>query len=70
MLDNKISDSYKLLAKILYFCLGEAIALAKLVDEIGYHGENCTSNELMSGSFRHCTQVVQASLCSTTIQVK
>uniref|UniRef100_A0A0D3GH65 HEAT repeat-containing protein n=1 Tax=Oryza barthii TaxID=65489 RepID=A0A0D3GH65_9ORYZ len=70
MLDNKISDSYKLLAKILYFCLGEAIALAKLVDEIGYHGENCTSNELMSGSFRHCTQVVQASLCSTTIQVQ
>uniref|UniRef100_A0A0E0E2B2 HEAT repeat-containing protein 5B n=1 Tax=Oryza meridionalis TaxID=40149 RepID=A0A0E0E2B2_9ORYZ len=70
MLDNKISDSYKLLAKIQYFCLGEAIALAKLVDEIGYHGENCTSNELMSGSFRHCTQVVQASLCSTTIQVQ
>uniref|UniRef100_A0A0E0LC01 HEAT repeat-containing protein 5B n=1 Tax=Oryza punctata TaxID=4537 RepID=A0A0E0LC01_ORYPU len=70
MLDNKISDSYKLLAKILYFCLGEAIALAKIVDEIGYHGENCTSNELTSGSFRHCTQVVQALLCSTTIQVQ
>ncbi|XP_006656123.1 protein SWEETIE isoform X2 [Oryza brachyantha] len=70
MLDNKISDSYKLLAKILYFCLGEAIALAKLVDEIGYQGENCTSNELMSGCFRHCTQVVQASLCSTSVQVQ
>uniref|UniRef100_J3MEI1 Uncharacterized protein n=1 Tax=Oryza brachyantha TaxID=4533 RepID=J3MEI1_ORYBR len=70
MLDNKISDSYKLLAKILYFCLGEAIALAKLVDEIGYQGENCTSNELMSGCFRHCTQVVQASLCSTSVQIR
>uniref|UniRef100_A0A0D9WQP4 HEAT repeat-containing protein n=1 Tax=Leersia perrieri TaxID=77586 RepID=A0A0D9WQP4_9ORYZ len=70
MLDNKISDDYKLLAKVLYFCLGEAIALAKVVDEIGYHGESSTSNELMSGSFRHCIQIVQASLCSTTIQVQ
>ncbi|KAG8094444.1 hypothetical protein GUJ93_ZPchr0012g20299, partial [Zizania palustris] len=70
MLDEKISDSYKLLVNILYFCLGEIIALAKLVDEIGYHDENCVSNELMWGNFRHCIQVIQASLCSTTIQVQ
>lgn len=66
MLENKISDSYRLLAKILFFCLGEAIALAKLVHEIGYGTNN---DVIMWGSFRHCIQLIQGALCSTGIQV-
>ncbi|XP_062228917.1 protein SWEETIE-like isoform X3 [Phragmites australis] len=71
LLKNKISDSYNLLAKILFFCLGEATALAKLVHEIGYLSENESSNDvLICGSFRHCIQVIQGSLHSTNVQVQ
>ncbi|WVZ80108.1 hypothetical protein U9M48_027611 [Paspalum notatum var. saurae] len=58
LLENKISDSYKLMAKMLLFCLGEATALAKLVHETGYLSENGSSNDvLLWGSFRQCVQV-------------
>ncbi|CAM0910461.1 unnamed protein product [Alopecurus aequalis] len=71
MLENKISDSYRLLAKILFFCFGEIIALAKLVYEIGYLTENGTKNDgHMWDSFRHCIHVIQGSLCSTNLQVQ
>jgi len=70
LLENKISDSYKLLAKILHFCLGEATVFAKLVHEIGNLSENGSSNNvLLWGSFRQCAQVIQGSLHSTNIQV-
>ncbi|TKV98793.1 hypothetical protein SEVIR_9G583700v4 [Setaria viridis] len=70
LLENKISDSYKLLAKILLFCLGEAIVFAKLVHEIGYLSENGSSNDVIGwSSFRQCIQVIQGSLHSTNIQV-
>ncbi|RLM55986.1 HEAT repeat-containing protein 5B isoform X5 [Panicum miliaceum] len=70
LLENKISDSYKLLAKILLFCLGEATVFAKLVHEIGNLSENGSSNDvLLWGSFRQCVQVIQGSLHSTNIQV-
>ena len=70
LLENKISDSYKLLAKILLFCLGEATVFAKLVHEIGNLSENGSSNNvLLWGSFRQCAQVIQGSLHSTNIQV-
>ncbi|XP_039805913.1 protein SWEETIE-like isoform X1 [Panicum virgatum] len=70
LLENKISDSYKLLAKILLFCLGEATVFAKLVHEIGNLSENGSSNDvLLSGSFRQCTQVIQGSLHITNIKV-
>jgi hypothetical protein len=70
LLENKISDSYKLLAKILLFCLGEATVFAKLVHEIGNLSEFGSSNDLLLwGSFRHCVQVIQCSLHSTDIQV-
>ena len=70
LLENKISDSYKLLAKILHFCLGEATVFAKLVHEIGNLSENGSSNDvLLSGSFRQCTQVIQGSLHITNIKV-
>ncbi|KAL6603995.1 hypothetical protein ACP70R_044356 [Stipagrostis hirtigluma subsp. patula] len=67
LLENKISDSYKLLAKLLFFCLGEAISIAKLVYEIGYLSEN---DELIWGSFKHCIHMIQGSLYSTNIQVQ
>ncbi|KQK18234.1 hypothetical protein BRADI_1g39436v3 [Brachypodium distachyon] len=71
MLANKISDSYRLFAKILFFCLGEGIALGKLVHEICYVAENGTNNYgHMWGSFRHCIHIIQGSLCSTNIQVQ
>ncbi|XP_062179055.1 protein SWEETIE-like isoform X2 [Phragmites australis] len=71
LLENKISDSYKLLARILLFCLGESTALAKLLHEIGYRSENGSSNDLLIwGSFRHCVQVIQVSLHSNNIQVQ
>ncbi|XP_021304666.1 HEAT repeat-containing protein 5B isoform X2 [Sorghum bicolor] len=70
LLENKISDSYKLLTKILLFCLGEATALAKLVPEIVYQSENVSNNDvLLWGSFRLCVQVIQGSLRSTNIQM-
>jgi hypothetical protein len=70
LLENKISDSYKLLTKILLFCLGEATALAKLVPEIVYQSEKLSNNDvLLWGSFRLCIQVIQGSLRSTNIQV-
>jgi hypothetical protein len=70
LLENKISDSYKLLNKILLFCLGEATALAKLVPEIIYRSENVSNNDvLLWGSFRLCVQVIQGSFRSTNIQV-
>jgi hypothetical protein len=70
MLENKISDSYRLLAKILFFCLGEVISLAKLVYEIGFLTENGTKNDVhMWDSFGHCIHVIQKSLCSTNLQV-
>ncbi|CAN6221242.1 unnamed protein product [Urochloa humidicola] len=69
LLENKISDSYKLLAKIILFCLGEATIFAKLVHEIGYLTENGSSNDvLLWGSFRQCIQVIQGSLHSSNIQ--
>uniref|UniRef100_A0ACD6A9T3 Uncharacterized protein n=1 Tax=Avena sativa TaxID=4498 RepID=A0ACD6A9T3_AVESA len=71
MLENKISDSYRLLVKILFFCFGEVIALAKLVYEIGFLTENGTKNDVhMWGTFRHCIHVIQESLCSTNLQVQ
>ncbi|KAL6876470.1 hypothetical protein ACP4OV_013042 [Aristida adscensionis] len=71
LLDNKISDSCKLLAKILIFCLGEVIAIAKLVHEIGGLSDNESSNDVVIwGSFRHCVQVIQGSLHSTNVQVQ
>ncbi|CAD6336683.1 unnamed protein product [Miscanthus lutarioriparius] len=71
LLENKISDSYKLLTKILLFCLGEATALAKLVPEIVYQSENVSNNDvLLWGSFRLCVQVIQGSLRSTNIQMR
>ncbi|XP_047080825.1 protein SWEETIE isoform X2 [Lolium rigidum] len=71
MLENKISDSYRLLAKILFFCLGEVISLAKLVYEIGFLTENGTKNDVhMWDSFGHCIHVIQKSLCSTNLQVQ
>lgn len=71
LLENKISDSYKLLAKIILFCLDEATALAKLVQEIVYQSENGSNNDvLLWGSFRQCVQVIQGSLRSTNIQVE
>lgn len=70
MLENKISDSYRLLAKILFFCSGEVIALAKLAHEIESLTENGTENDVhMCGSFRHCIHVIQGSLRSTNMQV-
>ncbi|CAL5053041.1 unnamed protein product [Urochloa decumbens] len=71
LLENKISDSYKLLAKILLSCLGEATVFAKLVHEIGYLRENGSSNDvLLWGSFRQCIQVIQGSLHSSNTQVR
>ncbi|KAM0896259.1 hypothetical protein ACQ4PT_023313 [Festuca glaucescens] len=71
MLENKISDSYRLLAKILFFCFGEVIALAKLVCEIGFLTENGTKNDVhMWDSFGHCIHVIRGSLCSTNLQVQ
>ncbi|VAI77069.1 unnamed protein product [Triticum turgidum subsp. durum] len=71
MLENKISDSYRLLAKILFFCSGEVIALAKLVHEIEFLNENGSKNDVyMCGSFRHCIHVIQGSLRSTNMQVQ
>lgn len=69
LLENKMCDSYRLLAKILLFCLGEATVFAKLVHEIGYLSENGSSNDVLWGSFRQCVQVIQGSLHSTNIQV-
>jgi hypothetical protein len=70
LLENKISDSYKLLAKMLLFCLGEAIVFAKLIHEIGYPSEMGNCNDVIGwGSFRQCIQVIQGSLHSTNIQV-
>ncbi|KAK3132983.1 hypothetical protein QOZ80_6AG0530430 [Eleusine coracana subsp. coracana] len=69
VLENKTSDSCKLLAKLLLFCLLEATDLAKLVH--GYLSENESSNEaLIWGSFRHCVQVIEGSLHSSNLQVQ
>ncbi|XP_044958991.1 protein SWEETIE isoform X1 [Hordeum vulgare subsp. vulgare] len=71
MLENKISDSYRLLAKILFFCSGEVIALAKLVHKIEFLNENGTKNDVhMCDSFRHCIHIIQGSLHSTNMQVQ
>nr|CAB3470555.1 unnamed protein product [Digitaria exilis] len=71
LLENNISGSYRQLAKILLFCLGEATVFAKLIHEIGYLSENGSNNDvLLWGSFRQCVQVIQGSLHSTNIQVR
>jgi hypothetical protein len=68
LLENKTSDSCKLLARMLLFCLAGAIELSKLVH--GCLSENESSNDvLIWGSFRHCVQVIQGSLHSANIQV-
>lgn len=68
VLENKTSDSCKLLAKMLLFCLIETTDLAKLIH--GYLSENESRNgALIWGSFKHCVQVIQGSLHSTNVQV-
>ncbi|KAJ1259294.1 hypothetical protein BS78_10G142900 [Paspalum vaginatum] len=68
LLENKTSESYKLMAKILLFCFGEATALAKLVHET-LSEKGSSSDLLLWGSFRQCVQVIQVSLHSTNIQM-
>ncbi|OAY83386.1 HEAT repeat-containing protein 5A [Ananas comosus] len=70
-LENKMSSSYKLLAKILVFCLEEAISLSKLIHEAeNLRRKETTGNSFMFAIFNQCTECVHNTIHETNIEVE
>ncbi|XP_020088939.1 HEAT repeat-containing protein 5B isoform X3 [Ananas comosus] len=70
-LENKMSSSYKLLAKILVFCLEEAISLSKLIHEAeNLRRKETTGNSFMFAIFNQCTECVHNTIHETNIEVQ
>ncbi|XP_072983205.1 protein SWEETIE isoform X2 [Typha latifolia] len=71
ILENKMSDSYKLVAKIFVFSLEEIVALAKLVHVSDYlRQKEANGHVLMSIMFRHCIESISAAFHDANIQVQ
>ncbi|WCJ25388.1 HEAT repeat-containing protein [Euphorbia peplus] len=69
-LENKRSDSRKLLQLKLSFSLEQTMSLAKLAYQIETPGENRSSNEIFSSVFKCCTKYFQMVLCNSNPQVQ
>lgn len=69
-MESKMSDSSKLLVKLLVFCLQEVVDLAKLVHQ-SHHLQECKANNHMFqySIFKHCTKCIQDTFYVTNIQV-
>lgn len=66
-----MSSSYKLLAKILVFCLEEAISLSKLIHEAeNLRRKETTGNSFMFAIFNQCTECVHNTIHETNIEVE
>ncbi|XP_038985409.1 protein SWEETIE isoform X2 [Phoenix dactylifera] len=71
IMESKISDSSKLLAKILVFCLEEVVALARLVHQSHHLREYKANNHMLLFSvFKLCTKCVRDTFYVTNIQIQ
>ncbi|XP_065854037.1 protein SWEETIE isoform X2 [Euphorbia lathyris] len=69
-LENKRSDSRKLLQLKLSFSLEQTMSLAKLAYQIEPPGENRSSSAICYSVFRCCTKYFQTVLCNSNLQVQ
>ncbi|EHA8592472.1 putative protein SWEETIE [Cocos nucifera] len=71
IMESKMGDSSKLLAKILVFCLEEVVALARLVHQSHHLQEYKANNRMLLFSiFKHCTKCVRDTFYVTNIQIQ
>ncbi|XP_020259958.1 HEAT repeat-containing protein 5B [Asparagus officinalis] len=71
LMENKTSDSSRVLGKILSFCLEEFVALTKLVHETLYCGRRKEKNHiLLFAIVSHCTRCMRDTLNEENTQVQ
>ncbi|XP_078176772.1 HEAT repeat-containing protein isoform X2 [Carex rostrata] len=70
VLDNRSTNSSKLYAKILVFCLQEIVSLAGLVYDVNSLSEKLSKDTvLFNGLLSHCAECIRDSLHDTNMQV-
>lgn len=70
ILENKTSDSSKLLEEMLALCLEEAVSLARLVHETKQFRQKTDEDILLFTVFKHCIRCIRDTLNNNNIQVR